>query len=45
MLEWLELSNWWLDISQQTIKKLQDFMHEEMQEVTLNVTWTHGRIY
>ena len=33
------------DISQKTIRKLQDFMCEEMQEVAFNVAWTHGRIY
>ena len=33
------------DISQQTIRKLQDFMHEEVQEIALNVAWTHGLIY
>ena len=33
----LNCQNWWLDISQQTIKKLHDFLCEEMQGVALNV--------
>ena len=31
----LNCQNWWLDISQQTIRKLHDFLGEEMQGVAL----------
>ena len=32
----LNCQNWWLEISQQTIRKLHDFLCEEIQGVALN---------